>query len=259
MTFSTLYQKDSYTIPESYIINQIYEYDISKANINILYEKGIINDNTYNILYNSDKKQREITVGIMQKTVSIARALSEGFKEFRRLLFESNMIQDNEVVSIKKDAVFVTRPLTNTVFGRVQFKLKNVYNLMMKVDRLEIYYGIDSVTREYILDIKGIRDDKLEKYNNYFFTIFINVFSLLINHKYIQALGLLNQYIDMYTSLQMDITAYREFNTIYMYKMKNSIYYTECVLPQYIDCIDISYNLNILLYLKMLIINMYYG
>lgn len=258
MIFSILYLKDSYTIPESYVINQIYEYDISKANINILYEKGVIDDNQYNTLYNSDKKSREIYVGMMQKNVSVARALSDGFKDFRHRLFETNKIQDTEVISIKKDAVFVTRPLTNTVFGRVEFKQKNIYNLMIKLDKLEIYYGIDSITREHIIDIKGIKDEKLDKYNNYLFNIFINVFSLLVNHQYIQALNLLTQYITAYVDLKLDITTYREFNTVYMYRMKNSLYYSECVLPEHIGCIDISYNLNILLYLKMIIINMYY-
>ena len=259
MIFSNLYKKDSYTIPESYVINSIYEYDISKANINILYEKGIIDDNQYNTLYNSDKKSREISVGMMQKNVSVARALSQGFCEFRRRLFESNGIQDNEIVSIKKDAVFVTRPLINTVFGRVEFKEKNIFNMMIKLDRLEIYYGVNSVTREHVIDIKGIKDEKIDKYENYFFNILINVFCLLVSHLYVQALDLINKYIQSYVNLELDVTAYREFNNVYMYRIKNSLYMSECVLDMHKNCLDISCNLNLLLQLKMLVINMYYG
>lgn len=259
MIFSILFQRDSYTVPESYVINQIYEYDISKANINILYEKGVIDDNLYDTLYNSDKKSREVYVGIMQKNGDIARTLSDGFRDFRHMLFESNKIADSEVISIKKDAVFVTRPLTNTKFGKVEFKLKNVYNLMIKLNTLEIYFGIDSITREFIIDIKGIKDEKLDKYNNYLFNIFISIFSLIINHQFTQALRLLNMYIKDYIDLRLDITTYRELNTIYMYKIQNSQYYSECVLPEHVGSIDISYNLNLLLNLKMLIINMYYN
>lgn len=259
MIYSNLFNKDVYTIPETYVISGIYEYDISKANINILFEKGVIGEETYNSLFYSDKKNREVAVGNMQKNVNIARALSEGFKEFRHLLFQTNMIQNNEIVSIKKDAVFVTRPLNNTIFGRVEFKLKNIYSLMIKLNGLEIYYGLDINGKDHLIDIKGIRDEKLNSYEHYLFNIFISIFSLIITNSYVAALNLLNQYIDSYINLKLDISTYREFNRTYMFRIKNSIYMSDIVNQEHIDCIDISYNLNILLELKMILINMYYN
>lgn len=259
MTYSNLFNKDVYTIAETYVVSGIYEYDISKANINILFEKGVIGEETYNSLFYSDKKCREVTVGMMQKDKDIAKALSDGFKEFRHMLFQTNLIQDNEIISIKKDAVFVTRPLVNTIFGRVEFKLKNVYSLMIKLDALEIYYGLDINGKEHVIDIKGIKDEKLETYDNYFFNILIAIFNLITMHSYVAALDLLNQYIEAYSNLKLDISTYREFNKLYMFRIKNSIYMSDMVLPEHIDCIDITYNLNILLQLKMILINMYYN
>lgn len=259
MIRTNLWKKDNWTVKESYVINSIYEYDIAKANISILYELGIINDAQYNTLYVADRKYREVKVGLMQKDREIAKALSDGFKFFRQKLFEANQIQDDEVISIKKDAVFVTRPLAFTTFGRVNFKAKNKYGLMIKSGSLEIYYGYDSVIQEHILDIKGIRDDKLEAYDSYFAYILISVLYLVSTRSYKDALGTLNSFISQYMALQLPVSAYREFNKIYMYKIKNSTYYCDEVYQEHVHQLDISYNLKLLMYLKVALINMYYG
>ena len=259
LTNSQLYRKDNWTVKESYVINSIYEYDISKANINILYELGIIDDLTYNTLYVADKHYREVKVGLMQKNREISKALSEGFKFFRQRLFETNQIQDTEVVSIKKDAVFVTRPLMHTDFGRVHFVQKNKYGLMIKSGALEVYYGYDSVTQDHLIDIKGIRDSKLEAYDSYFVYILISVLYLVSTRSYKDALGTLNSFISKYLALQLPVSAYREFNKTYMYRIKNSAYYCDEVFQEHVHQLDISYNLQLLMYLKVVLLNMYYG
>ena len=137
-----LWERDNYTAQISVLYNvYIYEYDISKANINILYSKGIIDKQTYDYLYNAERMKRQIYIGNLQKDSKIAQALKEGFIEYRHKLFMSNNIQDYEVLSIKKDAIYViSRRLQNTNFGLVNFIEKNWYSGFYKIKNLELYY-----------------------------------------------------------------------------------------------------------------------
>ena len=49
-----LYEKKNYLNPIPYLFSDIREYDISKANINILFAKGIIDEDKYK--YNEEKQ-----------------------------------------------------------------------------------------------------------------------------------------------------------------------------------------------------------
>ena len=56
-----LWDKTSYTADISYLTNVfIYEYDISKANINVLFTKNIIDQQTYEFLYNAPRMTRQV-------------------------------------------------------------------------------------------------------------------------------------------------------------------------------------------------------
>ena len=56
-----------------FIINTpIYEYDIAKANLNILYAKGIINDDKYSEILKFGRGQREIYFGNLSKNKEIS-------------------------------------------------------------------------------------------------------------------------------------------------------------------------------------------
>ena len=124
-----LYNKMNYTTDISYLTNVfINEYDISKANINVLYSKRLIDSETYDWLYNAERMTRQVYVGKLQKDKMIAAELKAGIIEAKKMLFESNMVNDYEVLSIKNDAVFIiNRTLEYTKFGLIEFKLKNRY------------------------------------------------------------------------------------------------------------------------------------
>ena len=62
-----LYKRTLYTKKVQYIINEIHEYDISKANISILLQGGYISQNEYNMYLQMSKMQREIAIGNLQK------------------------------------------------------------------------------------------------------------------------------------------------------------------------------------------------
>ena len=59
--------KMNYLTPSRYVSGRIIEYDLEKANISILYSKGMIDKDKYDLLYNSPKMFREIMIGNMIK------------------------------------------------------------------------------------------------------------------------------------------------------------------------------------------------
>ena len=87
----------------------IQEYDMKNGGISILYHKNILSQDDYDYLMNDlNKQERNITIGKWLKDNSdITPELMNGFKEARELFFEMNNIKDSEVLSIKKDAIFL--------------------------------------------------------------------------------------------------------------------------------------------------------
>ena len=66
MVIDDVLQGPNYNSQYDIIVNSfIREYDLSKANINALYSRGVINKAMYDNLYKADKAIREKTIGLM--------------------------------------------------------------------------------------------------------------------------------------------------------------------------------------------------
>ena len=133
--YSKLYQKVNYTAPIDYLISKnIREYDITKSNINILLFFNKISKEQYDHFYNMDKTERNETIGkIIRDDEELKQAILDGVIEAKRMFFEANNIQDDEVLSIKNDAVFIIdRAMKYTKFGNIEFVNKNSYTSFYK-------------------------------------------------------------------------------------------------------------------------------
>lgn len=240
---SKLYEKTLYTIPSPFIIHPIFEYDISKANISILLEEGYITQDQYDYFYKADRNERQIKIGLMQKNdPKIIKVLDEGFKKARYNLVSSNNIQDDEIISIKKDAMFVTRQLSNTIFGHINFNFKNVYSMMIKINKIEFYFNLTD--QGYILDAKGINDEVLCKHQSSYLSVLCDIFSMMQSGEYINTVIYIKEFINKYESNLLPIEFYREFNQSSLYRIDsfNSIYYIDIVCDNDIPYINKTYN-----------------
>jgi len=256
-----LYEKINYTNPNaSYLVNTfIYEYDISKANITILYQEGVIDEYTYTRLKSAPRMERQVTIGYILKKKENNDILKQGICNARKSLFESNNIQDYEVLSIKNDAVYIIgRPLYNTSFGLVEFTLRNIYTSFYNINKLEIFYSYNADDNE-IIDIKGINDSTLELHKDGFLPIIKDLCyqCQLFGPK--QALELLKLIYENYISLEFPINVYREFNALSLYRIYSNLnqgsFGFESVDESYKNIIDISYNENILRELNVIFID----
>lgn len=251
-----LWKEKNYTINLSYLFNQyIREYDISKANINVLYSKGIINYQVYNTLYNADRMYRQIYIGMMIKNDStIQEILSEGIIEYKQKFFEENDINDNDIISIKNDAVFVLNKVPKILnFNNITFVHKNTYTSFMRLNELEIYYGNNMESE--IIDVKGIKDIDLELYHMDFLDIIINFIRYIQKEGAEIALQYINSIIHDYVDLKMPINVYRRFRSSNDYVLNSivdayGLYYLEDNMRNK-KSINTLYNFNILRIMHM--------
>lgn len=245
---SELYKKKNFLLDLPYLISiPIYEYDISKANINILYHEKAISIEEYSRLRMMSRQSRQVSIGLMIKeNPKINEVLANGIIEAKRKFFEANNIQDNEILSIKNDAVFVTgRQMQHTKFENIEFLLKNYYSLYMKIFNLEIYYRSDQVTGWDMIDVKGINDSKLELHRNGMLVLLSEVFEQLDCGNLEDALSIFTEYYNAYIQRQLPIEFYRTFdsNSSYMVTIMGQSY---SVTHADINILDISYNMNFL-------------
>lgn len=247
---SLLYENMNYLSTYPFIINNyIREYDLSAANINALYTNGYFDKSTYDLFKSYDKKKREVEIGLLIKRDSrVYEIISSGIIDAKKLLFESNNIQDNEVLTIKNDAVFIiSKELVNTVFGNYEFKCKNLYNTYLKILDLEIYYRDSLNSDDIFFDIKGISDDKL-----YLHTAMVSLISEVCYRvqrydKHDNIKFIMNIY-ENFLYRRLPIEYYRNLDSFSKYTIINNIgiYSLDNISNDMINIISIDRNLSIL-------------
>ena len=261
-----LYNEINYTSDISYLNNVfIYEYDISKANINVLYSKGAIDKNTYDYLYAANRDIRQVYIGKLQKeNKEIVKILKAGIIEAKKCLFEANQIQDYEVLSIKNDAVFIiNRQLQNTKFGLIEFKCKNRYTSFYKINNLEIFYFYDSFTKNEEIEVKGISDDRLKLHEEYMLQLLKDIFFTVQTVNVEMAMRMLRDFYLQYIKLELPIGYYRKFSadSSFHYKLKtiSGAGYDTMIEPTgQLQALDISYNISVLMDLQKILASMYF-
>ena len=264
-----IYEKINYSADISYLLNSfICEYDISKANINILYSRGVIDEKTYKWLYESERMTRQTYIGKLERDdKSIIKELQSGIIEAKKLLFEANDIKDHEVLMIKNDAVFtINRSLDVTQFGDyIKFNKKNEYTSYFKLNKLnlELLYYYSNYSKDEILDVKGISDKNLELHKE-FLQLLKDIFYTLQIDGVSVALEMMKDIYNKYISRSFPIEYYREFNNRSEYHMiLNSSLCTGFNMVSANDkmkeILDISYNTEVLRSIQKILFNIYFN
>ena len=177
---SILYEKHNYTAPITMIRNvRITEYDMKEGGYSILREGNYLSDSEFKMLEQMTKKDRTIKIGKMIKEKpQIGRQLMEGFIEARQAFFECNDIQDGDIISIKKDAIFTTKPCKETKFGNyIEFRPKNSYIFYVNIQGKEIYYD----PMKDIIDVKGYNKEAVDFHKDYLMKDCKKIFNKIIN------------------------------------------------------------------------------
>jgi hypothetical protein len=220
----------------------IREYDMSEAGFSLIKEYSLLPDKSIHYLEdNFDKPSRTKEIGkIMLKDKKLSKRLMDAFIKIRGLFFEANNIQDSNVLSIKKDAIFVIDKVCDVLeFGdNIVFKPKNRYSSYLYLNKCEFYYSVFNKR----LDVKGlgnIMDNPLlldiEKIMRCNETMNKN-----------QIYKLLQELRNDYLNLDLEIETYREMNKENKFKLKQNMmeynFYIDSIDEDFLDKIDITYN-----------------
>lgn len=209
MEYSKLYERHNYTNKSiDYLVgDEIIEYDIKSAGMNLCKQFGLLSEDKINLLESLSKKPRNIQLGLYQKAdKTLVKRLNEKFVEARRLFFEANCIQDADVLSIKKDALFITKRCKHLTFGNIVFTPKNVYTSYCLLNGMEIY-----TNRKYC-HLKGIDDKSLEPHREYMLDFFKNFFTLLETSTEQKTISYLKEFMFLYKTRELHVGYYRQLN-----------------------------------------------
>lgn len=251
-----LLKSPKYTSNKDYIISgYIREYDISKANINILYKYGVLSKEKYEYYLTVDRMTRQIDIGLMQKDKRVSEILKNGIMEYKKKFFIANDIREEDVLNIRNDAVFLLNKIANvTKFDNIEFVNKNTYTSYYKLKNLEIYYFFDSINNIEKIDVKGIGDNVLGLHENYFLEFLKVVFSSAQTESLVDTLDIIKNFYKQYINLELDTGYYRSFNSESVYHIKSdisnySVFRVYSIEDYNREYLDISYNLQLIIQL----------
>lgn len=238
-----LWKKTGYLNKDiDYLFNcEIREYDLKAADMSLMKQFKLVSAETIASLEKMDNQARHVRTGMMQKDKKFAKVLVEAFKEARRMFFEANDIETSDVLSIKKDAIFIiNKDCVHHTFGALDFRIKNRYLGYMNLNRLELYFT-DSNTP---LDVKGLGKEAPEKHKDYLLDFIRDVFSYRIYNSYPQLIHLITEFITAYRNRELDIGYYRQMDSQSYFRVRDhdEDILIDGVSEDAIDQIDISYN-----------------
>lgn len=238
------------------VATNIYEYDIRKANISVLYEAGVLSADKYNELYEADRMVRQVYIGKLQKSDDkITKALQKGIATAREKFMRLNNIEENNIIRISNDAVYSHSVEINhtKMSEHVEFVLKNEFTSYMKVGKYEFFYMFDQVNGVERYKVLGIND--IECHHNSFIQLILAIFSVLELDGYEAAHRAVWDIIESYENRVYPIEFYREFNHSHMFRLYND-FQSECLKDDEFSAktVDIEYNLDILYAIKNIIL-----
>lgn len=238
---SNLYEKHNYLNKDiEYLISrEIIEYDIKSAGFNLIKHYKLLDDSKISHLESLSKKQRQITIGLYQKNnKKFAEELNSKFVEARKTFFTANDLIDDDVLSIKKDAIITLRRCYNTEFDNIQFDEKNIYTSYFYMNKFEFYLG------DTKLDVKGISDDKLLLHQDYMIDFLQKILKMLEVSSTKQTIVNLKEFAYYYKNKLLHHGYYRELNRDSLYRLNNHFNSEYIGTEDFtsIEDIDISYN-----------------
>lgn len=205
-------KKSTYLNPNiEYLFNdEIIEYDIQDAGFSLIRQYHLLPDEKIKELSLMEKGgERHRAIGMLQRDDKVlSKALSDKFAEVRMIFIAANNLTDNDIISVKKDAIYTIGPCQRLKFGCIRFVPKNRYTSYVRfpnVQNLEIYYSPEA------MDIKGIGDSAINRHRLYMMEFLRTVIGMIEDGNS-RVKRYLMKFINDYKSNDLEDVFYLEFN-----------------------------------------------
>lgn len=240
LLMNMLYKKHNYKDQNvTFLFSQeIYEYDIKSAGLNLIKKYKLLDKDKIKELENMPKNKRNKEIGLIQRhDKELAKKLSDCFVEARRLFFEANELKEEEILSIKKDAIFTLKYCQHTKFDNIEFVVKNYYSSYLYLNNIQFFYYKGKI------DVKGFTATS-HLHEDYMLDFMKEFIRLLETNSREKAIRFLKQFMHLYKTRQLEIGYYREMNSESLYKTNIEVFNDRLYVNfsgDY-DNLDISYN-----------------
>ena len=216
-TYSDYFRRSSYVSPKTPIIDRITEYDIRSANTTMLRRAKKIKEKDLRAIEALPKHDREVLIGnLIKQDKEIGKMIRKGISEAKRLLFEANGVQTDEIQAIRSDAVcIIGRRLQTIEFGPIMFR-PTEYAMYMKLEGIEYYYRQDTNT----VDVKGIRDDIVshDDHQQGIMAFMAKVMGYLVRNRRDALRRYLIEFSEAYKAKELPVQYYRELSNLNAYR-----------------------------------------
>jgi hypothetical protein len=247
---SDLYKRDLYLNKSvDFIHNRITEYDIKSAGFNLIKEYGLLPDTTINILEGFKKEDRNIEIGLLQRNIEgLSDSMNKAFKTARARFFVSNKIQSSNILSIKRDAIFLIgiKP-EHLKFGKhIEFVPKNVYSSYHNISDIEFYFS--KKLNNFSLDVKGIDDNVVQEHlDNGGIPQFLGeCFAIMEKGNKEKLKSKILNFADDYKARKLPVINYKTFtsSSTYLFEVGHSMgrFYNENIIVEDVKNLNITYN-----------------
>ena len=144
--------------------------------------------------------------------------MKKGFRSCRKKFFEANDVQEEDVLSIKKDAIYIiAKQFDELKFDNIEFIPKNEFTSYIYLNKYEFYIN------EYECQCKGIKDEKLVFHKDYMLDIIMEFCNLLKNASKDKQLKFIKEVATAYRNKELDMGYYRELNAESLFRPKGKI------------------------------------
>ena len=138
--------------------------------------------------------------------------LMDKFADIRAIFISANNLSDNNIISVKKDAIFTIGECNKIKFGKIDFAQKNRYSSYLRFINnrdIEVYYNSGH------MEVKGIGDSAINRHRLYILEFIKTMISYLESRNQ-SAKRYLKKFIDDYKGMRLEDEFYVEFNNISM-------------------------------------------
>ena len=240
MAATYLMERTNYLNKEiEYLRNtKIVEYDIRHAGFTTLRYKKLLPSAIIDKLEKMPNKDRNVYIGKqIRKYPKIGEELINTLVDVRKDFAVLNNIEEDDVLSIKKDALFLIKKVPEylTIMDLFEFRIKGEYTSYCYLNNKEFYYSV--YTDE--LTVKGIGSETQEFQEDYLLKDIKTIMKMAEKLMPDKMFAYLKKYRTKYLERKLDKNAYRNMDSgdfmIDGYSMK--------VLPDnLVDEVDIVYN-----------------
>ena len=208
------------------------------AGFNIIKEHKLLPDEVIAELEPLPKKDRNIKIGKLRYKYKTLKEMDNWFTKYRIMFAEANNLHDEDILSVKKDAIFVKKYCYVLEFDElIKFVEKNIYSAYLYIDekKLEFYYNKTDI------HVKGISNEVLSRHEGYLL-VFVKEFIRRLSQDDSIARRYLIEFINSYKKRQLSIGYYRQFDQMSLYKIIVGGKLVDAENVEDISICDISYN-----------------